>query len=135
MCTRTQSTSRTSLVKASATCVQDARIWYIKDVLVFETLRLIIEPMAGSVQPVGRHHIHARLPHRLVPPTCPPYQTTRSTYYSGTKHLPRGAQCQSVGHSGVQTHGKIEKSQLLELHPSTTGSTPRPRRRLAVFHS
>ena len=29
---------------------------------------------------------------------------------------------------------KIEKSQHPELHPSTTGSTPRPRRRLAVFH-
>ena len=29
---------------------------------------------------------------------------------------------------------KIEKSQHPELHPSTTGSTPRPRRRLAVVH-
>ena len=40
----------------------------------------------------------------------------------GTKHLPRGAQRQSGGHSGVQAHGKIEKSQHLELHPSTTRS-------------
>ena len=51
----------------------------------------------------------------------------------GTKHLPRGAQRQSGGHSGVQAHGTIEKSQHPGLHPSTTGSTPRPRRRLPVF--
>ena len=77
MCTRTQdrkcnparSDSRTSLAKVPATCVQDARIGYIQDVLVFETLRIIIEPMAGSVPPVGRHHSHARLPHRPVPHT------------------------------------------------------------------
>ena len=35
-------------------------------------------------------------------------------------------------HSGVQAHGKIEKSKHPELH-HTTGSTPRPRRRLTVF--
>ena len=66
MCTRTQdrqdtparSVSRTSLGKIPATCVQDARIGYIQDVLVFETLRIIIEQMAGSVPPVGRHHSH-----------------------------------------------------------------------------
>ena len=29
----------------------------------------------------------------------------------GIKHLPRGAQRQSGGHSGVQAHGKIEKSK------------------------
>ena len=60
MCTRTQdrqgtldqSASRTSLAKVPATCVQDARIGYIQDVLVFEMLRIIIEPMAGSVPPV-----------------------------------------------------------------------------------
>ena len=39
----------------------------------------------------------------------------------GTMHLHPGAQRQSVGHSGVQAHSKIEKSQHLELHPSTTG--------------
>ena len=38
----------------------------------------------------------------------------------GTKHLPRGAQHQSGGHSGVQANGKIEKSKYPELHPSTT---------------
>ena len=77
MCTRTQdrqgtrarSASRTSLAKVPATCVQDARIGYIQDVLLFETLRIIIEPMAGYVPPVGCHHSYARLPHRLVPPT------------------------------------------------------------------
>ena len=60
MCTRTQdlqrtparSASETSLAKAPATCVQDVRIGYIQDVLVFETLRIIVKPMAGSVPPV-----------------------------------------------------------------------------------
>ena len=50
----------------------------------------------------------------------------------GTKHLPRGAQRQRGSHSGVQAHGTIEKSNHPELHPSTTGSTHRPRRRLTV---
>ena len=31
-----------------------------------------------------RHHSHAHLHHHLVPPTRPPCQTRRSTYYSGT---------------------------------------------------
>ena len=47
---------KTSLAKVQATCVQDTRIGYIQDVLVFETLRIIVEPMAGSIPPVGRHH-------------------------------------------------------------------------------
>ena len=60
MCTRTQdrqgtparSASKTSLAKVPATRVQDARIGYIQDGLVFETLRIINqETMAGSVQP------------------------------------------------------------------------------------
>ena len=37
---------------APATCVQDVRIGYFQDVLVFETLRIIVKPMAGSVPPV-----------------------------------------------------------------------------------
>ena len=77
MCTRTQdrqgiparSASRMSLAKVPATCIQNARIVYIQDVLVLETLRIIVEPMAGSVPPVGRHHSHAHLPRRLVRPT------------------------------------------------------------------
>ena len=63
------SASRTSLAKVLATCVHDARIGYIQDVLVFETWRIIVEPMAGSVPHVGHHHSHARLPYHLVPPT------------------------------------------------------------------
>ena len=47
-----RSASETSLAKAPATCVQDVRIGYIQDVLVFETLRIIVRPMAGSVPPV-----------------------------------------------------------------------------------
>ena len=46
------SASKTSLAKVPATCVQDVRIGYIQDVLVFETLRIIVKPMAGSVPPV-----------------------------------------------------------------------------------
>ena len=47
--TPVRSVSRTSLAKVPATCVQYARIGYIQDVLVLETLRIIVEPMAGSV--------------------------------------------------------------------------------------
>ena len=43
---------KTSLAKVPATCVQDALIGYIQDVLVFETLRIIVKQMAGSVPPV-----------------------------------------------------------------------------------
>ena len=39
-------------VTSQGTCVQDCRIGYIQDVLVFETLRTIVKPMAGSVPPV-----------------------------------------------------------------------------------
>ena len=128
-----RSASKASLAKVPVSCVQDARFGNIQYVLIFERLRISIEPMAGSVPPVGRH---ANLHHR------PPCQTRRSTYYSGTpmasatngtKHIPRGAQRQSGGHSGIQTHGKIEKSQHPELHPGTTVSTHRPKRRFTVF--
>ena len=50
--TPARSASKTSLAKVPATCVQDVRIGYIQDVLVFETLRIIVKPMAGSVPPV-----------------------------------------------------------------------------------
>ena len=70
-------------------------------------------------------------------------QTRRSTCFSGTplvsatdetKHIPRGAQRQRVAHSGAQAHGTIEKCQHPELNRSTTGSTPRPMRRLTVYY-
>ena len=49
----TPARSKTSLAKVPATCVlQDVRFGYIQDVLVFETLRIIVKPMAGSVPPV-----------------------------------------------------------------------------------
>ena len=55
MCTRTQDrqgiparfASKTSLAKVPSTCVQDARFGYIQDGLVFEMLRIIIDPMPG----------------------------------------------------------------------------------------
>ena len=51
-CTPARSASKASLAKAPDTCVQDVSIGYIQDVLVFETLRIIVKPMAGSVLPV-----------------------------------------------------------------------------------
>ena len=50
--TPARSTSKASLAKVPDTCVQDVRIWYIQDGLVFETLRIIVKPMAGSGPPV-----------------------------------------------------------------------------------
>ena len=47
-----RSASKTSLAKVPVTCVQDVRIGYIQDVLVFKTLRTIVKPMAGAVPPV-----------------------------------------------------------------------------------
>ena len=47
--TPVRSDSITSLAKVPATCVQDARNGYNQDVLVFETLRIIVEPMTVSV--------------------------------------------------------------------------------------
>ena len=50
-----------------------------------------------------------------------PFEGVLVEAYKGTRRKhPRGAQCQSGGHSGVQAHGKIEKSKHPELHPSTT---------------
>ena len=65
--------------------------------------------MAGSVPPERCHHYHAHLPHRLVPPhfhhvrqgvqhNSVEHQWHRQHTY-GTKHLLRGAQRQSGGHS------------------------------------
>ena len=117
--------------------------WVPSNILVFKTLWIIEEPMAGSVPHTGRHHSHMHIAHRIVTPTLPPCQTRRSIYFSGmpmasattdgTKHLPGGAQRQCGGHSGVQAHGTIDKSQHPNLHPSTKGSKPTPSMRLTVF--
>ena len=47
--TPARSASKTSLAKVPVICVQDVRIGYIQDVLGFETLLIIVKPMAGSV--------------------------------------------------------------------------------------
>ena len=82
------------------------------------------QPRAPPPSPSPAHHVRQDVQH----------STVERQQTDGTKHLPRGAQRQSGGHSGVHAHGKIEKSKHPELHPSTTGSTPRPRRRLTVFY-
>ena len=148
MCTRTQdrqrtptrSASRTSLANVPATCVQDARIGYIQDVLVFETLRIIVDPNDWICTTCGTppqprapsrphfHHGRQGVQHTSMERQWHQKQT------DGTKHLPRGAQRQSGGHSKAQDHGTIEKSQHPELYPSTPGSTPRPRRSLNGFY-
>ena len=60
------------------------------------------------------HHVRQVVQHTTVERQWYRQQTDR------TKHLPRGAHRQSSGHSGVQAHGKIEKSKHPELHSSTT---------------
>ena len=47
--TPARSASKTALARVPSTGVQDVRIGYIQDVLVFETLRIIVKTMAGSV--------------------------------------------------------------------------------------
>ena len=72
------------------------------------------QPRASTPPPSHTHHVRQVVQHTTV--ECQWYlQQT-----DGTKHLPRGAQRQSDGHSGVQAHGLIEKSNHPELHPSTT---------------
>ena len=121
-----------SLAKVPATCVQDVCIGYIQDVLVFETLWIIVKRMAGlyrlydattAYSHPHAHHVRQDVQHTTVERQWYRQQTDR------TKHLPRGAQRQSGFHSGVKAHGKVMKYNP-ELHSSTTGSTPRPRRRL-----
>ena len=85
------------------------------------------QPRAPSPPPSPAHRVRQDVQHTTV--ECQWYRQQTD----GTKHLPRGAQHQSGGHSGVQAHGKIEKSKHPELHPSTKGSTPRPMMRLTVF--
>ena len=75
------------------------------------------------------HHVRQDVQHTIVERQWHRHIT------DGIKHFSRGAQRQSGGHSGIQAHGTIEKSHHAEIHPSTTGSTPRPRRRLTVFLS
>ena len=87
------------------------------------------QPRAPSPPPSPAHHVRQDGQHNTVARQWYRQQTDE------TNHLPRGAQRQSGGYSGIQAHGKIEKHQHPELHHSTTGSTPRPRRRLTVFIS
>ena len=85
------------------------------------------QPCAPSLPPSPTHHVRQYVQHTTV--ECQWYRQQAD----GTKHLSRGAQSQSGGHSGVQAHGTIEKSKHPELHPSTTGSMHIPRRRITVF--
>ena len=81
----------------------------IQDVLVFETLRIIVEPMARSVPPARRYHSHAHLPrphfHHVgqgIQHTSVECQWHRQQTY-GTKHLPRCVHSRS---------GDIQESKL-----------------------
>ena len=96
---------------------------------IFTTCMRPPQPRAPSQPPSPAHHVRQDVQHTTVERQWYLQQT------DGTNHLPRGAQHQSGGHSGVQAHGKIKKSKHPELHPSTTGSTPRPTRKLTVFYS
>ena len=96
-----------SLALVPATCVQDAHIGYIQDVMVFETLQIIVEKMTGSVPHVGHHHSHAQLQHRLVTHFHHVRQGVQHTLVERqwhrqqtdrTKYLPQGTR-QSAGHS------------------------------------
>ena len=71
-------------------------------------------PRAPSPPPSPTHHVRQVVQHTTLERQWYRQQT------DGTKHLPRGEHCQSDGHSGVQAHGKIEKSKHPELHPSKT---------------
>ena len=94
--TPARSASRTSLAKVPATCVQDARIGYIRDVQFFETVRIISAngwictasrtPRAPSPPPNPAHHIRQHLQHTTVK------HKWHRQQIDGTKHLPRGAQ-------------------------------------------
>ena len=66
-------------------------------------------PHTPSPPPSPAHHVRQVVQHTTVERQWYRQQTDE------TKHLPRGAQCQSDGHSGVQVHGKIEKSKHPEL--------------------
>ena len=71
-------------------------------------------PRAPSPPPSPAHHVRQVVQHTTLERQWYRQQT------DVTKHLPRGAQRQSGGHSEVQSYGKIEKSKHPELHPSTT---------------
>ena len=79
MCTQTQdrqgipawSASKKSLAKVPAISVQDVRIGYIQDVLVFEKLQIIVKPMAGSVSLYDTTTATCNLHHTLVPTHTP----------------------------------------------------------------
>ena len=62
-------------------------------------------PRAPSPPPSPAHHDRQAVQHTTVERQWYRQQT------DGTKHLPRGAQRQSGGHSRVKAHGKHEKSQ------------------------
>ena len=67
-------------------------------------------PRAPSPPPSPTHHVRQEVQNTTVVRQWYRQQT------DGTKHLPRGAQSQSGGHSGFQAHGTIDKSK----HPRST---------------
>ena len=112
-------------VHSRCSCLRNAADYRKANGWIYTACMMPPQPCAPSPPPSPAHHVRQDVQHTTVERQWYRKQT------DGIKHLPRGSQ--SGGHSGVQAHGKIEKSKHPELHPSTTGSTPRPRRRLTVF--
>ena len=106
---------------------------------MFETLRIIVEPMAGSVPPVGRH---ARLPHRLVPHTIS-HKTFNILQWNangtGNKQteLSIFLEAHNVNVMAIQESKFTAQSRspnIQNYNLERQESTPRPRRRLTVFY-
>ena len=108
-----------------------------------------IEPMGGSVPPVGCHHIHAHLHHRLVPPTISDktfniLQWNANGIGNKQTELRIFLEAHTVKVAAIQESKLTAKSSSPNIqnytivrqdrHHSTTGSTPRPRMRLTVFY-
>ena len=68
----------------------------------------MMPPQARAPSPSQAHHVRQDVQHTTV--ECQWYRQQTD----GAKHLPRGAQRQSGGHSGVQSPGKIENFNNVE---------------------
>ena len=91
---------------------------------MFETLRIIVEPMAGYVLPARRHHYHTHFPHGIIPPTLTTCQTRRSPSaypYRITDN------CHLVSHPAQNLHqhqeGCLDRIQVIDITQTEFHST------------